>query len=89
MITQDGEVTANELASKHGEDKVAFMYVDVSSHTNFEAAFLRCIELFSGVDIIVNNAGMNGDASWESMININLKVCSSETILHSTYLVCS
>ncbi len=60
------------------------MYVDVSSHTNYEQAFLRCRELFGGVDIVVNNAGVGGDANWESMININLKVrvSSSESNFH-------
>ncbi len=54
------------------------MYVDVASKTNFEGAFLKCLEVFgSSVDVVVNNAGINGEINWESMININLKVCNT------------
>ncbi len=64
------------------------MYVDVSSYTNYEQAFLRCKEHFGGIDVVVNNAGVNGDANWESMININLKVGFFVALLNSCYVRC-
>ena len=54
-------------------EQVDFLYADVSSHTNYEAAFDKCVELFGGIDLVVNNAGLNGDANWETMLNVNLK----------------
>ncbi len=49
------------------------MYVDVSSRTTYEAAFERCVKQFGGIDVVINNAAMNGDANWETVIDINLK----------------
>ena len=63
------------------------MYVDVSSPTNYESAFLRCLEAFGGrLDVVVNNAGMNGDANWESMLNVNLKGCITGCKLAVRYM---
>ncbi len=74
-MPQDGEETVKDLQSKYCSSNVHFMYVDIASKTNFEEAFLNCLEIFgSSVDVVVNNAGINGEINWESMININLKV---------------
>ena len=50
------------------------MRVDVSSHTNFERAFEKCLETFGALDIVVNNAGVDGEINWEVQMQINLFV---------------
>ena len=50
------------------------MRVDITSHSNFEAAFEKCFELYGGIDVVVNNAGMDGEINWESQLQINFYV---------------
>lgn len=50
------------------------MRVDITSHTNFEAAFEKCFELYGGIDVVVNNAGVDGEINWESQLQINFYV---------------
>ena len=50
------------------------MRVDVASHSNFEAAFEKCFKIFGGIDVVVNNAGVEGEINWESQLQINFFV---------------
>ena len=60
---------------QYGTDALTFMRVDITSHSNFEAAFEKCFELYEGIDVVVNNAGMDGEIDWESKLQINFYVC--------------
>ena len=62
------------MRDEFGVDKVAFMRVDITSHSNFEAAFEKCLDLYNGIDVVVNNAGVDGEINWESQLQINFLV---------------
>lgn len=64
---------------------MAFVRLDVASSSNFELAFLTCIDLFGQVDILVNNAGINAETSWETQLDINLKAVYA-SLMSSPYL---
>ena len=68
------------LQKEYGEDKIAFMRVDITSHQNFEEAFEKCFELFNGIDVVVNNAGVDGEINWESQLQINMYVSIQSSI---------
>ena len=53
---------------------MAYRRIDVSSANSVQEAFDFCVATFGGVDVVVNNAGINGESNWESMLDINLKV---------------
>ena len=73
-VRQAGEETAKDLGRRHGKNNVAYRRIDVSSANNVQEAFDFCVDTFGGVDVVVNNAGVNGESNWESMLDINLKV---------------
>lgn len=50
------------------------MRVDVASFNNLEKAFERCCDVFGSVDVVVNNAGVDGEINWETQMQINLFV---------------
>ena len=59
------------------------MRVDITSHSNFEAAFEKCFELYGGIDVMVNNAGVDGEINWETQLQINFYV--SLTIVNTIW----
>ena len=61
------------------------MRVDITSHSNFEAAFEKCFELYGGIDVMVNNAGVDGEINWETQLQINFYV--SLTIVNTIWLL--
>ena len=71
---QAGEETAKDLGQRHGKENVAYRRIDVSSANSVQEVFDFCVETFGRVDVVVNNAGVNGESNWESMLDINLKV---------------
>ena len=71
---QAGEQHAKELGEEFGAGNVCFMRVDITSHSNFEAAFEKCFELYEGIDVVVNNAGVDGEINWEAQLQINFYV---------------
>jgi NAD(P)-dependent dehydrogenase (short-subunit alcohol dehydrogenase family) len=62
------------VADRYGAGTALFLRVDVTSHTSFETAVRTCIDHFGGIDVIVNNAGVNGEDCWETQMQINLLV---------------
>ena len=50
------------------------MRVDVASQANFEAAFEKCLDLYKSIDVVVNNAGVEGEINWETQLEINFNV---------------
>ena len=60
------------------------MRVDITSHSNFEAAFEKCFELYGGIDVLVNCAGLDGEIDWEAKLQINFFV----SIIYPSILSC-
>jgi NAD(P)-dependent dehydrogenase (short-subunit alcohol dehydrogenase family) len=56
IAAEAGEATVREITDAGGRS--AFFRHDVTSEADWEAATARAIELFGGLDIVVNNAGM-------------------------------
>ncbi len=50
------------------------MRVDISSDSNIERAFEKCLDTFGSLDIVINNAGVDGEINWDVQLQINLFV---------------
>ena len=74
IFVKEGERQAKLLQDQFGSTKVNFKRVDVSSNSNFESAFEKCLELYGGIDVVVNNAGVEGEINWETQLQINFLV---------------
>jgi NAD(P)-dependent dehydrogenase (short-subunit alcohol dehydrogenase family) len=64
-----------------GGERLLFVKTDVSRSDQVKAAFYKIIKQFGGVDVLVNNAGIqrygtvvdNTEAQWDEVIGVNLK----------------
>lgn len=78
---EEGEETVNEIVKSGGI--ASFVKADVSVKADVKALVDETVNLYGGVDILFNNAGISGtpgtpitdldEAEWEQVININLK----------------
>jgi NAD(P)-dependent dehydrogenase (short-subunit alcohol dehydrogenase family) len=76
----DVDALARVQADGLGERGV-FVECDVSSGRSVEAAFVRIAERFGGVDILINNAGIqpyatvteSSEEQWDRVMGVNLK----------------
>ena len=85
---------ANELAKEVNnisDSKVKVIQADVSQELEVQKIFLEISNEFSGVDVLINNAGITKDGlsmrmkteDWDSVINTNLRgsyLCSQNAI---------
>ena len=85
---------ANELAKEVNnisDSKVKVIQADVSDESQVQKMFLEISNEFSGVDVLINNAGITKDGlsmrmkteDWDSVINTNLRgsyLCSQNAI---------
>lgn len=85
---------ANELAKEVNnisDSKVKVIQADVSEELEVQKMFLEISNEFSGVDVLINNAGITKDGlsmrmktqDWDSVINTNLRgsyLCSQNAI---------
>ena len=62
------------MGQTHGSANVVYRRVDVASANSVREAFDFCADRFGSVDVVVNNAGINGENNWETMLDVNLKV---------------
>lgn len=85
---EKGEETVNELKAKYGEGRVMFSKCNVVSETEFSDTFKKTKETFGSIDIVVNNAGVGGEAdhNWEQTIDVNVKGTLRGTRLGMHYL---
>ncbi|XP_057661426.1 15-hydroxyprostaglandin dehydrogenase [NAD(+)]-like isoform X1 [Diorhabda carinulata] len=67
------EVALAEIENEFGHGKAIFIKTDVSSKSDFEAAFIRTVEVFKNVDILINNAGIYNDLQWEKEVDVNIR----------------
>jgi NAD(P)-dependent dehydrogenase (short-subunit alcohol dehydrogenase family) len=56
IAAEAGEATVKEITEAGGQ--AAFFRHDVTSESDWQAATARAVEVFGGLDIVVNNAGM-------------------------------
>ncbi|NMS90965.1 SDR family oxidoreductase [Clostridioides difficile] len=79
------ENEAKELQTKLSEKNlsVKLFKADVSNREEVEQMIEYCVKEFSGLDVLINNAGISQDKlftditdeDWDRMMNINLKGC--------------
>lgn len=86
ILHKEGERVVAQLAAQHGQEKIAFMRVDVASNTSLEAAFDKCLDLYGSIDIVVNNAGILGETNWETQLEINFFGVIRGTTLAMKYM---
>ncbi len=82
IITDINEETAKEAVAKLSEygTKIDYCIGDVSKKDDADAVIKKAIDEFSGLHIVVNNAGINkdgmmhkmSDSNWQSVIDVNL-----------------
>lgn len=80
LITDIDEEAGLRVSRKSG-DNAEFFKADVANPEHARAAVARCLELFGGLDIAVNNAGIGGPAlptgeypldGWRQVMSVNL-----------------
>lgn len=87
---EDGAKETQKAIEKAG-GKAEIFYADVSKAEDVKSLFEKTIEKFGGLDILINNAGIQKDADflsmsledWQLVIGINLSgvfLCSQEAI---------
>ncbi|KAF2901004.1 hypothetical protein ILUMI_05182, partial [Ignelater luminosus] len=66
-----GEVAVKDITKEFGPNRAVFVKTDVTNAEQFENAFKKTIQIWKGIDVLINNAGVLNDADWELEIAIN------------------
>ncbi|GJQ77754.1 hypothetical protein Trydic_g16019 [Trypoxylus dichotomus] len=83
---QKGQQALKEIAQEFGKDKVFFLKMDVSKQNEVEELFKKTVDVFKKLDIVVNNAGILNDSTWERQMAININGTVYGCILAWNYL---
>ncbi|EFA00962.1 15-hydroxyprostaglandin dehydrogenase [NAD(+)] isoform X1 [Tribolium castaneum] len=67
-----GQKALQEIEKEFGPKKAIYVQTDVTDMKSFENAFKKTIEAFQNLDILINNAGILNDATWEKEVAINI-----------------
>ncbi|WP_353242712.1 3-oxoacyl-ACP reductase FabG [Providencia sp.] len=84
VVISDLSMSSGEESAKQLQDQgfeAVFIPCDISKREQVNALFAQAKEHFGGIDVIVNNAGINRDGmlhklsddDWDKVIDINLK----------------
>ncbi|KAK2815546.1 hypothetical protein Q5P01_026013 [Channa striata] len=76
-----GEQCQTQLDAEFGQGNSVFIQCDVSNGDALKDAFQRTVDMFGGLDIVINNAGINNEKNWEKTIQVNLT-----SVIKGTYL---
>ncbi|XP_017769422.1 PREDICTED: 15-hydroxyprostaglandin dehydrogenase [NAD(+)]-like [Nicrophorus vespilloides] len=74
------ESKGNQVAAELGP-KVFFLKVDTTNKVKFRDAFVKTIEKFGGLDLVINHARICNESDFELMIDINAKSVVTGTLL--------
>ncbi|ESP05291.1 hypothetical protein LOTGIDRAFT_208290 [Lottia gigantea] len=69
---EQGKKVESRLQTTYGQDKVKFIYCDVTKEDVFIGAFKEAVETFGPIDIMINNAGMIHEKKWQYMMDVNV-----------------
>ncbi len=81
------DVSENAPAFEEGNGKYLYVRTDITRRDSVEAMVQKTVETFGGVDVLVNNAGINiprllvdeghqyelDEAVWDKVMNVNVK----------------
>ena len=81
------DIAENAPALDEGKGKLLYVRTDVTSKASVDAMIAKVVETFGGIDVIVNNAGINiprllvdegnqfelDEAVWDKVMNVNVK----------------
>ncbi|XP_071451962.1 15-hydroxyprostaglandin dehydrogenase [NAD(+)]-like [Hetaerina americana] len=76
-----GEEVVHQLSGKYGKDNVIFCSCDVTDYPQYEESFQTTVNVFGGLDIVINNAGIMNDRFWELEVDVNLNGAIRGTLL--------
>ncbi|WP_045234743.1 SDR family NAD(P)-dependent oxidoreductase [Deinococcus pimensis] len=92
VVAAQGEATARDIALRGGQ--AVFVHCDVSDRVQVSALVDAAVGAFGGLDALVNNAGIGGDASpaheldvevWDRVLAVNLRgpfLCARAALPH-------
>lgn len=86
MDVEQGRKTAAEFQSEYGQECCVFYKCDVTDDQEFEDCFCKTRSKFGGLDIVVNNAGIAGEARWKKIFAINTEAVFCGTLLGLKYM---
>lgn len=92
VVILDTDPAGQLLAAELGE-RALFIQCDVSKEAAVTAAFTHAVATFGGIDVLVNNAGIQrystvtetSEEEWDLVMNVNLKsafLCAKHAIPH-------
>lgn len=92
LLNDGANVTVCDIAETapdldEGKGKLLYVRTDVTSKASVDAMIAKVVETFGGIDVIVNNAGINiprllvdegnqfelDEAVWDKVMNVNVK----------------
>ncbi|XP_050308852.1 15-hydroxyprostaglandin dehydrogenase [NAD(+)]-like [Anthonomus grandis grandis] len=83
---EKGQELAAEMNCCYGKGKALFIEADVTDKCAFDCVFQATIKKFKGLDLVVNNAGILRDKTWEKMIDINVNSTVHGSLLGIKYM---
>ena len=95
IVEEDSQKTYDRIVAESGEERIMRYRADVANREQVRSMFDAVIEKFGRVDVLINFAGINRDASflemtdeqWDSVISAHLRghfVCGQEYVRHNT-----
>ncbi|CAJ1063664.1 -hydroxyprostaglandin dehydrogenase [Notolabrus celidotus] [Xyrichtys novacula] len=72
-----GKSLCEALMKQYGQEKTLFLSCDIQSEEQTKAALKKTSEVFGGIDILCNNAGILNENTWEKTVSINLAASSA------------
>ncbi|GLV39835.1 Photoreceptor dehydrogenase [Carabus blaptoides fortunei] len=83
---EQGHAAVQQLNAEFGKNRTIFVKCDVTNAVELENAFKTTISTFNGLDIVINNAGILNDDTWELEVAINVTSVARGTMLGMKYM---
>ncbi|XP_039313722.1 15-hydroxyprostaglandin dehydrogenase [NAD(+)]-like [Solenopsis invicta] len=81
LPTSNGQNAAATLENEFGKGRAIFIACDVSKTDDLKKAFQKIVDVFGGLDILINNAGVCNENLWEQIIDVNVKAVIRGSLL--------
>ena len=73
LPTSNGQIAVSTLEKEFGKGRAIFVACDVTKVDDLKKTFEKIVDVFGGLDILINNAGIVNDKLWEQTIEVNVK----------------